>query len=142
MSANSQSSGTEGNSMTSEATASQQPQPEQPPTPNTEVTNNTTSTSAESSDGNNNEANDSNNNVGAATSTALATVPSSTGSSQHSVAMTSTETTLSVIRPPALPPRPPNLVLPHAGAVPRGLQAPQTILPTSKHYFLSKILGS
>ena len=62
-------------------------------------------------DGNNNEANDDNNNVG--NNVANATIPN-----------VEQEVTLVVPRPPALPPRPPNLVLPHAGAVPRPPQTP------------------
>ena len=70
-------------------------------------------------DGNNNEANDSNNNVGHGTTTSTS-IPETT--------------TLSVttVRPPALPPRPPNLVLPHAGAVPRPPQIPYTIMQQGK----------
>ena len=76
-------------------------------------------------DGNNNEANDSNNNVGSATTMITTTTPTTSSS----------ETTLSVstvARPPALPPRPPNLVLPHAGAVPRPPQIPYTIMQQGK----------
>ena len=104
-------------------------------------------TSQEQQDGNNNEANDSNNNVGAATdqlapgpaavqtaNSAINTVAtSSSATSTSTSAMTSTEMTLSVHRPPALPPRPQNLMLPHAGAVSRGPpQVPYTIMPPGR----------
>ena len=72
-----------------------------------------TSAASEANDGNNNEANDDNNNVGAVANASNAVTPST----EH-------EVTLVVPRPPALPPRPPNLVLPHAGAVPRPPPAP------------------
>ena len=75
----------------------------------------TTATSAEVNDGNNNEANDDNNNVGAPVTP-----------------VTEPEVTLVVPRPPALPPRPPNLVLPHAGAVPRPPPAPY-VMQSGKH---------
>ena len=55
-------------------------------------------------DGNNNEANDDNNNV---------------GNQNENLSTENQEVTLVVPRPPALPPRPPNLILPHAGAIPR-----------------------
>ena len=77
----------------------------------------TTATSAEVNDGNNNEANDDNNNVGAPVAVNPVTEP---------------EVTLVVPRPPALPPRPPNLVLPHAGAVPRPPPAPY-VMQSGKH---------
>ena len=103
-------------------------------------------------DGNNNEANDSNNNVGllaltinntsstTATPTPLvaASTPTTTDASATPVTTTSAAeaassmTTLMVPRPPALPPRPPNLVLPHAGAVPRQPQLPYTIMQQGK----------
>ena len=105
------------------------------------------SASQEQQDGNNNEANDSNNNVGVATDqlgsspTAVQTVnsalntvvTSSSATATSTVAMTPTEMTLSVHRPPALPPRPQNLMLPHAGAVSRGPpQVPYTIMPPGR----------
>ena len=75
-------------------------------------------------DGNNNEANDTNNNVGDLASVNNVTL--STSSTTDSL-VTSTSTSTNT-RPPALPPRPPNLVLPHAGAVPRQPQIPYTIM--------------
>ena len=89
-------------------------------------------------DGNNNEANDSNNNVSGASivATTLVTASMPTACLTASNSVLSPETTTinassahlsQLLRPPALPPRPPNLVLPHAGAVPRGL--PYTIMP-------------
>ena len=83
----------------------------------------TSAASVEVNDGNNNEANDDNNNVGAANSSSNAVTPS-----------TEQEVTLVVPRPPALPPRPPNLVLPHAGAVPRPPPAPY-VMQSGKHNF-------
>jgi hypothetical protein len=105
------------------------------------------SVSQEQQDGNNNEANDSNNNVGMATAqlgpsptsvqlanSAVNTVlTSSSATATSTVAITPTEMTLSVHRPPALPPRPQNLMLPHAGAVSRGPpQVPYTIMPPGR----------
>ena len=66
---------------------------------------------SEANDGNNNEANDDNNNVG-------------NNQNENSSSTENQEVTLVVPRPPALPPRPPNLVLPHAGAIPRVPPAP------------------
>ena len=111
------------------------------------ISTETNSASQEQQDGNNNEANDSNNNVGAATdqlgpspmavqtaNSALNTVvTSSSATATSTLAITPTEMTLSVHRPPALPPRPQNLMLPHAGAVSRGPpQVPYTIMPPGR----------
>ena len=113
-------------------------------------------------DGNNNEANDSNNNVGllaltinntsstTATPTPLvaASTPTTTDASATPVTTTSAAeaassmTTLMVPRPPALPPRPPNLVLPHAGAVPRQPQLPYTIMQQGKSKRKKKLFFS
>ena len=88
-------------------------------------------------DGNNNEANDTNNNVGD-----LASVNNVTASASLTTDTLATSTSASMnTRPPALPPRPPNLVLPHAGAVPRP-QIPYTIMQQGMKsvffYFISK----
>ena len=79
-------------------------------------------------DGNNNEANDTNNNVGDLASVNNVTL---SASSTTDALATSTSTSTNT-RPPALPPRPPNLVLPHAGAVPRQPQIPYTIMQQGK----------
>lgn len=95
-------------------------------------------TDTEQQDGNNNEANDSNNNVGTTVTSETPTTASISASS--ATPGSSAEASLSVIRPPALPPRPPNLMLPHAGAVAtRGLQMPYTIMqPSGKSIFFTQ----
>ena len=84
-------------------------------------------------DGNNNEANDTNNNVGDLASVNNVTL---SASSTTDALVTSTSTSTNT-RPPALPPRPPNLVLPHAGAVPRQPQIPYTIMQQGMRFFIS-----
>ena len=86
-----------------------------------------TSAASEANDGNNNEANDDNNNVGAVVANAT-----NTSSNPVTIPSTDQEVTLVVPRPPALPPRPPNLVLPHAGAVPRPPPAPYVMHQSGK----------
>ena len=92
----------------------------------------------DNNDGNNNEANDTNNNVGAAASSSAVNNTSSASTTTDTM-VTCTSTTSTVPRPPALPPRPPNLVLPHAGAVPRPPQLAYTIMQQGRKallYFL------
>ena len=78
-----------------------------------------------SNDGNNNEANDANNNF---------------GPENEQENLPASETGMAFVRPPALPPRPANLVLPHAGrslttqSFSHGLttDGPYTIMPQGK----------
>lgn len=101
-------------------------------------------TTPASNDGNNNEANDSNNNFGAENPAAA---------EEQSQSETPEITTPpAFVRPPALPPRPANLVLPHASrSFSHGLSdhstGPYTIMPQGKLFFkqgvsISKVQSS